>query len=96
MDMLAIVIRRVKKGMSPFKPDRDHIHNILLRLGYSQKQTLIIISLMAAIMTAIGIVGEIYQVPESLMLAMFLAIFAVYHAVLRSTKALNYFIKADK
>lgn len=96
MDMLAIVIRRIKKGASPFKPDRDHIHHILLRLGYNQRQTLVIISIIAAIMSAIGIIGEIYLVSESLMFALFLAIFAVYHGVFRSTKALNYFIKVPK
>ncbi len=30
MDMLAIVIRRYRKGKSPFKPDRDHLHHIFI------------------------------------------------------------------
>ncbi|NMP14791.1 UDP-N-acetylglucosamine--undecaprenyl-phosphate N-acetylglucosaminephosphotransferase [Thalassotalea sp. Y01] len=95
MDMLAIVIRRVKKGHSPFKPDRDHIHHILLRLGYSQRQTLAIIVTMSVMLSAIGIAGEMFHVTESLMFALYLFIFAIYNAVLRSTKALNYFIKTQ-
>ncbi len=44
MDMLAIVVRRVRNGKSPFKPDRDHLHHILQRVGFNPRQTLIIIS----------------------------------------------------
>ncbi|WP_226996473.1 UDP-N-acetylglucosamine--undecaprenyl-phosphate N-acetylglucosaminephosphotransferase [Thalassotalea crassostreae] len=93
MDMLAIVIRRVKRGNSPFKPDRDHIHHILLRLGYNQRQTLIILTCCAALMSAIGIAGEIYEVPESIMFALFLVVFVIYNKVLRSESALNTFKK---
>ncbi|MFW1331741.1 undecaprenyl-phosphate alpha-N-acetylglucosaminyl 1-phosphate transferase, partial [Vibrio parahaemolyticus] len=33
MDMTAIMIRRVRRGDSPFKPDREHLHHIFQRLG---------------------------------------------------------------
>ncbi|MFA0071872.1 undecaprenyl-phosphate alpha-N-acetylglucosaminyl 1-phosphate transferase, partial [Vibrio breoganii] len=28
MDMAAIMFRRVRRGVSPFKPDREHLHHI--------------------------------------------------------------------
>lgn len=90
MDMLAIVIRRITKGKSPFKPDRDHLHYIIIRLGFSQKQALIIISILAVIMSSIGIVSDIYQVQPSIMLVVFLLIFAIYSKILRGPTSLNF------
>jgi UDP-GlcNAc:undecaprenyl-phosphate GlcNAc-1-phosphate transferase len=83
MDMLAIVIRRHKNGKSPFKPDRDHLHHILQRAGLSSSQTLIVISSAAALMSVIGLVGEYFNIAESIMLLSFLAIFVIYNLVIR-------------
>lgn len=79
MDMTAIMYRRVKKGMSPFKPDRDHLHHIFERAGYNRKQTLIRISLASLLLAVIGVAAEIAHVPESIMFITFLAIFAAYN-----------------
>lgn len=79
MDMAAIMYRRIKKGMSPFKPDRDHLHHIFERAGYSRKQTLIRITLISIALAAVGVCGELFQVPESIMFIGFLVIFAAYN-----------------
>lgn len=83
MDMAAIIIRRYKNGKSPFKPDRDHLHHILPRVGFTAHQTLIIISSAAAIMSAIGLAGEYFNIPEVIMLVGFLVMFAGYVLTLR-------------
>ncbi|WP_338725442.1 UDP-N-acetylglucosamine--undecaprenyl-phosphate N-acetylglucosaminephosphotransferase [Shewanella baltica] len=79
MDMTAIMYRRVKKGLSPFKPDRDHLHHIFERAGYHRKQTLIRISLASLLLAIIGVGSDILHVPESIMFITFLAIFAAYN-----------------
>jgi UDP-GlcNAc:undecaprenyl-phosphate GlcNAc-1-phosphate transferase len=78
MDMLAIVVRRYRNGKSPFKPDRDHLHHILQRIGYSSRQTLLIISGLAGVMSVVGLLGEYYDVAEVIMLTGFLVIFIGY------------------
>jgi len=78
MDMAAIIIRRYKNGKSPFKPDRDHLHHILPRVGFTAHQTLVIISSVAAVMSAIGLAGEYFKVPEVIMLMGFLVMFVAY------------------
>ena len=83
MDMLAIVFRRVRKGKSPFKPDRDHLHHILQRAGLSSRQSLIVITISALVLSAIGILGEYFQVAESTMLALFVLIFVLYNKYAR-------------
>lgn len=83
MDMLAIVVRRYKNGKSPFKPDRDHLHHMLQRAGLSPKQTLLSISIVAALMSGVGLLGEYLQIAESIMLFMFLVSFFFYALSIR-------------
>jgi UDP-GlcNAc:undecaprenyl-phosphate GlcNAc-1-phosphate transferase len=83
MDMLAIVVRRYKNGKSPFKPDRDHLHHILQRVGYSSRQTLIIISIFAVSMSIVGLVGEYFTVPDIVMFIGFIFMFFSYVVVIR-------------
>ncbi len=83
MDMLAIVVRRYKNGKSPFKPDRDHLHHILQRVGYNSRQALIIISTFAVLMSVVGLTGEYFNVPDVIMLTGFIFIFICYVLVIR-------------
>ncbi|NKF50057.1 UDP-N-acetylglucosamine--undecaprenyl-phosphate N-acetylglucosaminephosphotransferase [Shewanella sp. WXL01] len=84
MDMAAIMIRRVKRGVSPFKADREHLHHIFERAGYSRKQTLCIISLMSVFFAVIGCWSEVEQVPEWIMFFTFLIVFAMYNWALQN------------
>jgi UDP-GlcNAc:undecaprenyl-phosphate GlcNAc-1-phosphate transferase len=83
MDMLAIVMRRYRKGKSPFKPDRDHLHHILQRAGLSSRQTLVVISIASALMSILGVLGEYFQAPESIVLALFVLVFILYNKYAR-------------
>ncbi|KXJ52000.1 MAG: UDP-phosphate N-acetylglucosaminyl 1-phosphate transferase [Colwellia sp. Phe_37] len=83
MDMLAIVMRRYRKGKSPFKPDRDHLHHILQRAGLSSRQTLIVITAFSVLMSSLGVLGEYFQVPESIELLLFIVIFILYNKYAR-------------
>ncbi|MGP4987935.1 UDP-N-acetylglucosamine--undecaprenyl-phosphate N-acetylglucosaminephosphotransferase [Pseudoalteromonas nigrifaciens] len=82
MDMTAIMIRRVKQGKSPFKPDREHLHHICQRLGCSPTQTLILICLFASVFAGIGVIGEIFVIPEFLMFYSFIILFTMYLLIL--------------
>lgn len=82
MDMAAIMIRRIRRGDSPFKPDREHLHHIFQRLGFSSAQTLLIICVLATLFAGFGILGEIFGIVESVMFFLFIATFVVYAAML--------------
>ena len=79
MDMAAIMIRRVRKGNSPFKPDRNHLHHIFLRAGLTSREALGMIIAVSVLLTSIGLVGEFWQIPEWIMLVGFLSLFAGYN-----------------
>ena len=78
MDMFAVMHRRVRKGKSPLSADRDHLHHIFMRFGFSPRQALCLITLIASILAGIGLTGEYYLIPGPVMLLAFLLLFIVY------------------
>jgi len=44
-DALRVILIRLIRGRSPLKADNRHIHHLMLRAGYSHKQTTLIISI---------------------------------------------------
>ncbi|MGH8081875.1 MAG: non-hydrolyzing UDP-N-acetylglucosamine 2-epimerase, partial [Lysobacter sp.] len=53
-ETLTVMYRRVSKGLSPFKPDRQHLHYILLDHQQSPKAALLTIVGIACALTAVG------------------------------------------
>ena len=47
VDLLRVFIIRIKNGNSPFQPDQNHIHHLLIKKGISQKACLLIIFLIS-------------------------------------------------
>jgi len=83
MDMFAIMLRRIRKGVSPFKADNGHLHHICIRLGLSSRQALWAISSLSIAMALFGIAGEYMNIPESIMLLSFIAVFVIYSFLLQ-------------
>ena len=96
MDMVAIMIRRVRKGQSPFMADREHLHHIFLRLGLNSRQSLVVITSLASMLATIGVVGEYLLVPDGVMLLLFLLMFAIYSLSLQYIWRITRFIKRYK
>src|SRR5215831_1168134 len=48
-DLLMAVVRRTRKGMSPFAPDRKHLHHRMLDIGHSHRTSVLIMYLWAAV-----------------------------------------------
>jgi len=57
LDVVSLYFRRLMKGRSPFSADREHLHHVLLRSGFSVTTTVwVLISVMAAF-GLLGLVG---------------------------------------
>ncbi|CAK3031487.1 UDP-GlcNAc:undecaprenyl-phosphate GlcNAc-1-phosphate transferase [Vibrio crassostreae] len=93
MDMAAIMFRRVRRGDSPFKPDREHLHHISQRLGLSSTQTLIAICSIATIYAVIGISAEMMNIPEYVMFYAFVICFAIYLVILSNIWKITSYIR---
>lgn len=78
IDMICVVIRRLKKKKSPFRPDRLHVHHLMVRAGLTSRQAFAVITLMAAVCAGFGILGEIYYINEWLMFFGFIVLIFLY------------------
>jgi UDP-GlcNAc:undecaprenyl-phosphate/decaprenyl-phosphate GlcNAc-1-phosphate transferase len=96
MDMMAIIFRRARKGLSPFSADRDHLHHIFMRVGFSSRRALSAILAFAIIMSLVGIVGEVLQVPEWFMLTLFIIVFVFYVLALQHCWKVARFLRRKK
>jgi len=57
-DLLGVIIRRILRGINPFKSDRRHIHHILLDLKFSAFNVLLILLSISCFLSVFG--GFIY------------------------------------
>ena len=83
MDMAAIMYRRIKRGRSPFYPDRDHLHHICLRAGMKKTHTLFTICSISSLFALVGILGELFAIHETIMFVGFIVTFVLYSFLLR-------------
>jgi UDP-GlcNAc:undecaprenyl-phosphate/decaprenyl-phosphate GlcNAc-1-phosphate transferase len=51
VDMLLAVVRRTRKGLSPFTPDKKHLHHRLLEIGHSQRRAVAVMYLWAGLVS---------------------------------------------
>ena len=54
-DITSVVIRRSLRKINPFKPDRRHVHHILIELGFNNISTTAIILLLSIVLNFFGI-----------------------------------------
>ncbi|HFZ8994534.1 TPA: UDP-N-acetylglucosamine--undecaprenyl-phosphate N-acetylglucosaminephosphotransferase [Citrobacter freundii] len=76
VDMCAVSLRRLRSGVSPFRPDRGHAHHIIMKCGFSSRQTLAILFAAAIACALIGILCDWFAVPQSLSLLLYLLVFS--------------------
>ncbi|MFC3653463.1 MraY family glycosyltransferase [Dyella humi] len=54
LDTFAVMMRRIRAGKSPFKPDRGHIHHIMMNAGFSAHTTLVLLVGLAMALVCMG------------------------------------------
>ncbi|WP_038231073.1 UDP-N-acetylglucosamine--undecaprenyl-phosphate N-acetylglucosaminephosphotransferase [Vibrio sp. ER1A] len=93
MDMVAIMARRIKRGVSPMTPDREHLHHISQRIGFNRKQTLLIICFIATGYALFGLYGELKNISEPTMFYLFLVCFSIYYVLLSKIWRISAYIR---
>src|SRR6056297_3051076 len=54
-DTLTVFLKRLARGDGPFTPGRDHVHHQLLDIGFSQRQTAVMLYLVTILIGLLGI-----------------------------------------
>lgn len=78
MDTVSLMFRRALLGRSPLAPDREHLHHILQRAGFTPGETVMIVMLLSILFATIGLVGWWLEVPEYVMFYGFMSLFVLY------------------
>ncbi|SNR77294.1 UDP-GlcNAc:undecaprenyl-phosphate GlcNAc-1-phosphate transferase [Haloechinothrix alba] len=81
LDLLMAVIRRTRRGESPFSADKMHLHHRLLEIGHSQRRAVLLIYLWAGLLAFGAVALTVFDalvVVGSLLIGLVLAILASY------------------
>jgi UDP-N-acetylmuramyl pentapeptide phosphotransferase/UDP-N-acetylglucosamine-1-phosphate transferase len=68
LDTLRVFILRVLKGSSPFHPDNNHLHHILLKLGLNHKQATAILLLQTLLVFTLAYLTMGFEIHIQLLL----------------------------
>ena len=83
MDIVAVMVHRIKNGQTPVQAGRDHLHHILMDAGFSTRQVLFIISIMALLFASVGVISDVLAVKENIMFFAFMLLFFTYNYFIR-------------
>ncbi|MCC5794962.1 MAG: undecaprenyl-phosphate alpha-N-acetylglucosaminyl 1-phosphate transferase [Chromatiales bacterium] len=78
IDAVAMMLRRILRGRSPFAPDREHLHHVFQLAGYSVNQTVGIMVLIALGGVAVALASVQYAFNELTLALGFLALGLLY------------------
>jgi len=78
-DTVVLLVRRTLRGGNPFRPDREHLHHLLLARGLSHGAVSAIVISISALMALAGIVACRAEVPEFVMFYVYGALWLVYY-----------------
>jgi len=78
IDTLSLMVRRVRHGRSPFAADRSHLHHVLQRAGFSDRQVVYLMVGASVLLAAAGVVMQWAGVPEFVRFYLFVLLFLAY------------------
>ena len=61
-DTIRVSLTRLKQHRSPFQPDKNHIHHLLLRTGLNHLQTTCVLLTVSALFIGLGILGRNWNI----------------------------------
>ncbi len=61
-DTMRVMITRMKKGKSPFSPDKNHIHHLLLKIGLKHRQVSFLLLAESLFFILLGIIGRNWSI----------------------------------
>jgi UDP-GlcNAc:undecaprenyl-phosphate GlcNAc-1-phosphate transferase len=83
LDTLTVMLRRKRRKVSVFNPDRTHIHHVLEDTGLPIKKAVILLSGIQVILVGIGVLFYMFNAPSILVLSSFAVLFVLYYFRLR-------------
>jgi len=77
-DTMRVMMTRLKKGVSPFHPDKNHIHHLLLKTGLKHRQVTFVLLIVSLGFIALGIIGREWKIGVLILVAFSIASVLTY------------------
>ena len=77
-DTMRVMLTRFKKGVSPFHPDKNHIHHLLLKTGLKHRQVTFVLLIVSIGFIALGIIGRQWKIGVLILIAFSIASILTY------------------
>ena len=75
MDVIRVVIGRVRRGESPFLPDKTHIHHKFIAMGLSIRRSLVLIQVMSlCFITVAALMVYVFRINTNIIFITFIAL----------------------
>ncbi len=71
-DTVVVMIRRIFRGVSPFKADQIHLHHILLRYGFGRVDAVKILLLLSVLLCLLSLLGPLNGFSDKSLFAVYL------------------------
>ena len=79
-DTLRVMMTRIKKRISPFKPDKNHMHHLLLSIGLKHRQVTFVLVSVNLSFIVLGLIGHGWK--NSILVLSAVALAAIYTLIL--------------
>ncbi|MDR7342964.1 UDP-GlcNAc:undecaprenyl-phosphate GlcNAc-1-phosphate transferase [Pantoea alhagi] len=86
MDMLRVMMGRIRRGDSPFKPDREHLHHVLLNKNISPCIALCIVFTLSFLFSAWGLYLEALDISDTMILIIYMLSAVCYFFSINSSQ----------
>ena len=77
-DTLRVMLTRLKKGVSPFHPDKNHIHHLLLKTGLKHRQVTFVLLCISLFFITLGLIGRHWSITSLVLTAFSIASVLTY------------------
>ena len=80
-DTLRVFSHRLMRGASPFSPDRNHVHHLIIDNGNSHRRATLYLSIASGLIVLFSLFAAQYSIASSL--SIIVLVFAIYAVVVR-------------
>ena len=77
-DTLRVMLTRIKKGVSPFHADKNHIHHLLLKAGLKHRQVTFVLIIVSLLFILLGLIGRNWNIILLIFVAFTIAVILTY------------------
>ena len=82
MDIPRVMLKRIREGHNPFKPDRNHIHHKLMRAGLSPLMTMFALILISTLLVALTVLLVILEWDKTLIFSIDVLLGIILHLLI--------------